>query len=245
MHKSPQRRQVESRFGTGALFGRGAPLEPALSLSKGAPYRPSLFCLPQRTLVRERSAVLTFSALCSATPLTRFYSAKVYLVFLLWIAFVLTNLPARAAIPQTQEKPTEDQAQPADQPAPAETQPIDLSDEVVRDVLDHLQRGIETHDIDHVLGIFDRQNMKDFAQFQDQMVAFFRRYDTIRFRYQLLQVTSDKDGSYAIADIDMDADPSDILPTPQRRSAQMRFQLKRSPKGWKVVALKPADFFNQ
>ena len=112
-------------------------------------------------------------------------------------------------------------------------------------MLDHLQRGIETHDIDHVLDIFDRQNMKDFAQFQDQMVAFFRRYDSIHFRYQLLQVMSDKDGSYAIADIDMDADPSDILPTPQRRSTQMRFQMKRSPKGWKVVALKPADFFNQ
>ncbi len=157
---------------------------------------------------------------------------------------------SRAATPAPQEKQPDAAAQsqsaaqtePADQPAP---QPIDLSDEVIRDVLDHLQRGIETHDLERVLDIFDRQNMKDFAQFQDQMVAFFRRYDSIRFRYQLLQVTSDKDSGSAIADIDMDADPSDILPTPQRRSTQMRFQLKRSPKGWKVVALKPADFFNQ
>ena len=170
----------------------------------------------------------------------RHYGARVHLAFLLWIAVAI--LPARAATPQTQERPTEDQAQPADQPT---TQPIDLSGEVVRDVLDHLQRGIETHDIDHVLDIFDRQNMKDFAQFQDQMVAFFRRYDSVRFRYQLLQVMSGKDGSYAIADIDMDADPSDMLPTPQRRSTQMRFQMERTPKGWKVVALKPADFFTQ
>jgi hypothetical protein len=171
------------------------------------------------------------------------YSAKVCACVLLWFALaILAGLSARAATPQTQEKPTEDKAQNADQPT---TQPIDLSDEVVRDVLDHLQRGIETHDLDRVLDIFDRENMKDFAQFQDQMVAFFRRYDSVRSRYQLLQVTSDKDGSYAIADIDMDADPSDILPTPQRRSTQMRFQMKRSPKGWKVVALKPSDFFNQ
>jgi transposase len=174
----------------------------------------------------------------------RRYSAKVCTGVVASIALaILSAFPARAATPQTQEKPTEAAAQPAE--SPATTQPIDLSDEVVRDVLDRLQRGIETHDIDHVLDIFDRQNMKDFAQFQDQMVAFFRRYDSVRFRYQLLQVTSDKDGSYAIADIDMDADPSDILPTPQRRSTQMRFQMKRSPKGWKVVALKPADFFNQ
>ena len=231
MHKSPRRGQLES------WFGRGAPL--------GAPYRSSLFCHPERTLVREGSAVLTFSVPCSATPLTRFYSAKVCLVFVLWISLAtLAALPARAATPQTQEKTPEaaTQAQPSDQPTP---QPIDLSDEVVRDVLDHLQRGIETHDLERVLDIFDRQNMKDFAQFQDQMVAFFRRYDSVRFRYQLLQVTSDKDSGSAIADIDMDADPSDILPTPQRRSVQMRFELKRSPKGWKVVALKPADFFNQ
>jgi hypothetical protein len=176
----------------------------------------------------------------------KLYSAKVCIYVLLCIALAIpAALPARAASPQTQEKAPDTATQPAEQPSPAASQPIDLSDEVVRDVLDHLQRGIETHDLDRVLDIFDRQNMKDFAQFQDQMVAFFRRYDSIRFRYQLLQVTSDKDSGSAIADIDMDADPSDILPTPQRRSTQMRFQLKRSPKGWKVVALKPADFFNQ
>ena len=141
----------------------------------------------------------------------------------------------------TQEKPpvtTDSSEQPT-------LQPVDLSDEVVRDVLTNLQRGIEAHDLDRVLEIFDQQNMKDYAQFHDQMVAFFRRYDSVKLRYQLLQVTSDKEGGFAIADIDMDADPTDILPTPQRRSTQMRFQLKRTPKGWKVVALRPADFFNQ
>ena len=128
---------------------------------------------------------------------------------------------------------------------PTATQSLDLSDEVVRDVLTNLQVGIETHDLTRVLAIFDPQNMQDYAQFRDQMVAFFRRYDSVKFRYQLLQVTADKDSGFAIADIDMDADPSDILPTPQRRSTQMRFQMKRGLKGWKVVALRPADFFNQ
>ncbi len=141
-------------------------------------------------------------------------------------------------IPSPQEKPPVTSDQPP-------TQPFDLSDEVVRDILTSLQIGIETHDLTRVLAIFDQQNMPDYAQFRDQMVAFFRRYDSVKFRYQLLQVTADKDGGFAIADIDMDADPSDILPTQQRRSTQMRFQMKRGPKGWKVVALRPADFFNQ
>jgi hypothetical protein len=176
------------------------------------------------------------------------HSAKVLVAAAGWFWLIAVCLgPAWAASPPPQEKQPEaaTAAPSAGEPAPPATQAIDLSDEVVRDVLTNLQRGIEGHDIDRVMEIFDQQNMKDYAQFHDQMVSFFRRYDGVKFRYQLLQVTSDKDASFAIVDIDMDADPSDILPTQQRRSTQMRFQMKRGPKGWKVVALRPADFFNQ
>jgi hypothetical protein len=166
------------------------------------------------------------------------------------VVLCLASFPASpllAASRLTREKQSEAAAksESSDQPAPSNPQPSDLSGEVVRDVLSNLQRGIETHNLDRVLEIFDPQNMKEFAQFRDQMVAFFRRYDSVKFRYQLLQVTSDKDQGFAIADVDMDADPSDILPTQQRRSTQMRFQMKRGPHGWKVTGLRPADFFNQ
>jgi hypothetical protein len=176
------------------------------------------------------------------------HSAKVLSAAVAWLCLLVIGVYPLPTIGQsTPEKPPAAAAEThsADQPASPATPAFDLSDEVVRDVLTNLQRGIETHDIDRVLEIFDQQNMKDYARFRDQMVAFFHRYDSVKFRYQLLQVTSDKDGSFAIADIDMDADPSDILPTPQRRSTQMRFQMKRAPKGWKVIALRPADFFNQ
>ena len=175
------------------------------------------------------------------------YGAKVCAVVAAWVCLlILGALPTPAANPRIQDRTPEAaaKAQTVDQTYPGDAQAIDLSDEVVRDVLTNLQQGIETHDLERVLGIFDQQNMKEYAQFRDQMVAFFRRYDSVKFRYQLLQVTSDREGGFAIADIDMDADPRDILPTPQRRSTQMRFQMKRSPKGWKVVALRPADFFN-
>ena len=123
----------------------------------------------------------------------------------------------------------------------------DLSDEIVRDVLTNLQRGMEEHNLDRVLDAFDASNMPNFAQFRDQMASFFRLHDSVKFRYQLLQVTEnkEKDVGFAIANIEMDADPSDILPTEQRRSTQMRFQLKRGPKGWRIVSFRPADFFNQ
>ena len=43
----------------------------------------------------------------------------------------------------------------------------------------------------------------------------------------------------------MDAEPADTLPIEHRRTAQMRFQLKRVGKDWKVTELTPMDFFTQ
>ena len=175
-------------------------------------------------------------------------SAKVLTIATVWFCLVaLFITPASAASPIAQEKSAEapSQTEPDDQAAKPGPQPLDLSDQVVRDVLANFQRGIESHNLDLVMQIFDPQNMKDYAQFHDQMVAFFRLHDSVKFRYQLLQVAADKDVGFAVADIDMDADPSDILPTEQRRTTQMRFEMKRGPKGWKVTGLRPADFFNQ
>ncbi len=130
-----------------------------------------------------------------------------------------------------------------DSPASTPTQTFDLSDEVTRHVLTNFQRGMETHDLDRVLDVFDPDGMKDYAQFRDQMTAFFRLHDSIKFRYQLLQATADKDLGSAVADVDIEAESTDILPTTQRHSTQMRFQLKREAKGWKVIGLQPQNFF--
>ena len=43
----------------------------------------------------------------------------------------------------------------------------------------------------------------------------------------------------------MDAEPADILPTEQRRTAQMRFQIKRVARAGKSPGSTPLDFFNQ
>ena len=124
-------------------------------------------------------------------------------------------------------------------------QAVDLSDEVVRDILTKFQRGMEDHSLDRVLAVFDADAMQDFPRFRDQMMAFFRLHDSIKFRYQLLQVNESKDTGFATADVEMDADPADILPTVHRRTAQMRFQLKRVGTVWKVTDLQPMDFFTQ
>ena len=129
--------------------------------------------------------------------------------------------------------------------APTTGQTVDLSDEVVHDVLAPFQTAIETRNLDNLLSTFDREHTVNYGQIREQFVTFFQLHDNIRFRYQLQQATAEKDIAYAIADVELDAQPADILPTEQRRTAQMRFQMLRTPKGWRLTAVKPMDFFTQ
>jgi formate dehydrogenase maturation protein FdhE len=124
-------------------------------------------------------------------------------------------------------------------------QPLTLTEQVVRDVLEPLQRGIEEHSTAQVLAVFDQQETPNYAQLRDQMRAFFSQNATVRFRYKVLQVTAEKDHGFAIAEIDMAATPADETQLGVQRSTQMRFQIKLGPKGWKLVGFKPADFFTQ
>jgi hypothetical protein len=122
---------------------------------------------------------------------------------------------------------------------------LGTTEQVARDVLGNLQQGLESRDIKQVLGVFDQHGMSNYSELRDQLTAFFRRYDTIAFRYQVLQATTDKGLGFATADIDMDAVTADGSQVPVRRTLQMRFQIRLTAKGWKVLAFKPADFFAQ
>jgi hypothetical protein len=149
--------------------------------------------------------------------------------------------------PRTTQLLVQDQV-PAPVPGQAESsgeEDLDLSDQVIRDVFGPLQRSIEGHNLYQVLALFDRQAMPDYAQFRDHLRAFFDQYDAIRFRYQLLQVASDKNHASAVAEIEMDATPADTSQVTLRRDTQMRFRLILGRKGWKLVGFTPADFFAQ
>jgi hypothetical protein len=139
------------------------------------------------------------------------------------------------------------QAQPPepDPPDASSQQPLTVTEQVIRDVLQPLQRGIEEHNPAQVLAVFDEQDTPDYARLRDQMRAFFSQYDSVRFRYKVLQVASEKDHGSAIAEVDMAATPADETKMAVQRSTQMSFQLKLGEKGWKLIGFKPADFFTQ
>jgi hypothetical protein len=143
-------------------------------------------------------------------------------------------------VAQAQQEPAQEQEPPASGP-----QPLTLTEQVIRDVLEPLQRGIEEHNPAQVLAVFDPQETPDYARLRDHMRAFFSQYETIRFRYKVLQVTSEKDHGSAIAEVDMAATPMDETKMGVQRSTQMSFQLKLGDKGWKLVGFKPSDFFTQ
>jgi hypothetical protein len=131
----------------------------------------------------------------------------------------------------------------AQQNAPPQQAPS-VSDQVIQQVLEPLRTGMETPNIDQVLSLFDKQELTSYSDLQGQLVAFFQQFDEVNFRYQLLQVTAEKDRASAAADVQMDALPFGFTQVPVRRSVQMRFQLKQTPNGWKIAGFTPGDFFN-
>jgi len=161
-----------------------------------------------------------------------------------WVALLLAALVCTgAALTSAQDK----QATPPEQEPPEASapQPLTLTEQVIHDVLEPLQRGIEEHSSAQVLAVFDEQATPDYARLRDQMRAFFSQYDAVRFRYKVLQVAAEKDRGSAIAEVDMAATPADETKMAVQRTTQMSFQLKLGDKGWRLVGFKPGDFFTQ
>ena len=159
----------------------------------------------------------------------------------LLLLFATGLLGTTQLLAQAQQAPPPEQ----DEPNASGQQPLTLTEEVLRDVLQPLQRGIEEHNLSQVLGVFDPQETLDYASLRDQLRAFLNQYEPVRFRYKVLQVTSENDHAIAVTEIDMAATPVDQTQLTVQRTTQMRFQMKLGTKGWKLVAFKPSDFFAQ
>ena len=119
-----------------------------------------------------------------------------------------------------------------------------ISDEIIQQVLEPLRNGMQSQNIDLVLSVFDKQELDSYSDLEAHLRAFFQQISQLDLRYQLLQVTANKDRSSVIAEMQMDALPYEATQFTVRRSARMRLQLKLGPKGWKVAGFTPADFFD-
>jgi len=115
---------------------------------------------------------------------------------------------------------------------------------VANDVLGTLRDGLEGHSQRLMLSAFDGDKMDGYLSFEDAIEAMMNRYDGFRVHYRILQ--SEASGSKGIVNVqfDMEEIPRDTGTNPKRRSAQIRFELERGQKGWRITDFSPRDFFS-
>jgi hypothetical protein len=207
-------------------MGQVTVLQQLSSIMHERPHRRTSFMnlMPKPAICCRLLCVLLLSGLCPALP-----------------ASPRGGYPLSPTLQQSNPPVT---APDSSQPNPSGDEKLSLSDQVIQDVLEPLHNGVSIQNVAQIMSVFDKQAMPDYSSLQGQFRAFFGLYSEVDFHYQILQVTADKDHGSATAEIEMDAIPYEVTQIQERRSAQMRFQLKLTAKGWKVVGFTPADFFS-
>ena len=104
---------------------------------------------------------------------------------------------------------------------------------------------MESRNLKQVISVFDSQSVPNFPQFRERMKALLDAYTAVRFRYKILQASAEDAHASMTCEVDLDATPLDGGQVPTRRSTQMRLQLTQTPKGWRISAFSPSDFFTQ
>ncbi len=118
-----------------------------------------------------------------------------------------------------------------------------FSQAVANNVLGDLRDGLEGHSQRLMLSAFDQDKMEGYFSFADQIAALFARYDSFRVHYSIAQSTVEGAKGVVLVDLQMEEMPRDGG-SPQRREGQLRFEMERGRKGWKIVDFTPRGFFS-
>jgi len=118
-----------------------------------------------------------------------------------------------------------------------------FSQAVANDVLGQLRDGLEGHSQRLMLGAFDQDKMDGYLSFEDQIEALFARYDSFRVHYRISSSTVEGSKGVVMVDWDMEEIPKSGG-SPQRRSGQIKFEMERTRKGWKIVNFNPRGIFS-
>ena len=129
-------------------------------------------------------------------------------------------------------------------PAPQNQKETDVFDErAAAAVLGTIRNGLEAHSPRLLLSAFDGDKMDGFLTFQDQIEAYFTTYQSFRVSYHIVQTSEENHRGIILADFQIENEPRDGSPIVHRQ-AQLRFELERAPKGWKIVDFNPRGFFS-
>ena len=126
---------------------------------------------------------------------------------------------------------------------PDDLDSVTFSEGVANIVISRIRNGLEGHGPRLMLSVFDADKMSDYPNFENQTEAFFAHYQSFRVHSRIIQATTEGDKGILLCDFEMEAIPVGDAP-PVRKQDQLRFELERGSKGWKIVDLKPRDFFS-
>ncbi len=110
-------------------------------------------------------------------------------------------------------------------------------------VLGTIRDGLEGHSQRRLLSAFDRDKMDGFLTFEDQIDAYFTDYQSFRVSLRIVQTSEENNRGVILADFQIENTPRGGGPI-SRRQAQLRFELERGSKGWKIVDFNPRSFFS-
>jgi hypothetical protein len=166
---------------------------------------------------------------------------------------LLAFLFALSSVLVAQENPAQDgqQQQPKDdKQKKKKSKPQDVlntdvfSDQVATYVLGQVRDGLEGHLQRLLLSAFDDDKMSGYLSFEDQIEAMFDKYSEFRVHFRILQTSVEGPKGVVLVDFSLEEIPKSQSAQPQRKSTQMRFELERGRKGWRIVDFSPRGFFS-
>ena len=118
-----------------------------------------------------------------------------------------------------------------------------FSQAVANSVLNDLRDGLEGHSQRLLLSAFDQDKMDGYLTFEDQIEAMMQRYDSFRVHFRISQSTIEGSKGVVLVDFDLEEVPR-AGGAPIRRNGQVKFEMERGRKGWKIVDFNPRGFLS-
>ena len=158
--------------------------------------------------------------------------------------------PSSSAPPQEQPKKDSDKDKDKkDKKKKEKAKPQDpydsavFSQAIANNVLNDLRDGLEGHSQRLVLSAFDQDKMDGYLSFEDQIEALMQRYDSFRVHFRISQSTIEGAKGVVLVDFELEEIPR-VGGVPIRRSGQVKFEMERGRKGWKIVDFSPRGFLS-
>jgi hypothetical protein len=118
-----------------------------------------------------------------------------------------------------------------------------FSQAVANSVLNDLRDGLEGHSQRLLLSAFDQDKMDGYLSFEDQIEAMMQRYDSFRVHFRISQSTIEGSKGVVLVNFDLEEVPR-AGGAPIRRNGQVKFEMERGRKGWKIVDFTPRGFLS-